>query len=426
MKRVVIVGGGFGGLSAAKVLGNQPGVEVTLLDKRNHHLFQPLLYQVALAALSPADISVPLREVLSRYKNISVFLSEVKSVDMEKKVVKTDYRNFEFDYLILACGSKHSYFGNDSWEPHAPGLKTLEQATEIRRRVLLSYELAERGEDTRDQRFQTFVVIGGGPTGVELAGAISEVSQHTLKTDFKSINPKDTKIHLIEAGDRLLGGFTPKLSNRAQKDLEKLGVDVLLGKRVTKIDADGVEVDGKERINAATVLWAAGVAPSSVNASLGADQDRAGRIFVKKDLSLAKNKDVFVIGDQANFQEEGKPLPGLAPVALQQGRHAGKTILRDVKGKERKPFHYFDKGMLATIGRKKAVGYFKGVQFAGAKAWWMWLLVHIYFLVGFRNKVEVLISWAWSYLTFNRSARLILSKEWQDYAVGRVDSKTSS
>ncbi|MEM7456227.1 MAG: NAD(P)/FAD-dependent oxidoreductase [Planctomycetota bacterium] len=410
--RVVIVGGGFAGLNAARALGGRKDVEVTLIDRRNHHLFQPLLYQVATAGLSPADIAAPIRNILSRYQNVRVLLGEVQSVDFESKSLRTDIGPLDYDFLLLACGARHSYFGNDAWEQDAPGLKTIEHATEIRRRILTSYEIAERCEDTELQRKHlTFVVVGGGPTGVEMAGAIGEMSRYTLARDFRNINAKATRIFLMEGGPRILAAFPEELSDRAARDLENLGVQIWTSSFVTGVDDEGVTI-GDERIQAATVIWAAGVQGSSLGKRINVPLDSSGRIKVEPDLSVAGCPDVFVAGDQAHFEDDsGQPLPGLAPVALQQGRHFARNVKLMLAGKESEPFKYRDKGIMATIGRNKAVMKSGNWQMGGWFAWMAWLVVHIYFLTGFRNRFFVVLSWAWSYLTYRRGARLIVGEE---------------
>lgn len=416
-KKVVIVGGGFAGLSAAKAAGRLKNVDVTLVDRRNHHLFQPLLYQVASAGLSPADIAAPIRNILSNYKNVKVLLGEVQSVDVHQNRVHADIGSLDYDYLLMACGANHSYFGNDQWEKNAPGLKTIEHATEIRRKILTAFEIAERCDDPEEQRKQlTFVVVGGGPTGVELAGAIGEMSRFTLARDFRSINAKSTRVFLMEAGPRILAAFPEDLSDRAARDLEKLGVQIWPNSRVSQVDSDGVSV-GDERIRSATVLWAAGVQASPLgkqisNTSSEVELDRQGRVQVEPDLTLANHPNVFVAGDQAHaLDKSGNPLPGLAPVAVQQGRYFGKMIAADLNGKPRTPFKYVDKGIMATIGRNKAVMQSGRWKMKGWFAWLAWLVVHIYFLTGFRNRFFVVLSWAWSYVTYRRGARLIVGKD---------------
>jgi NADH dehydrogenase len=414
--RVLIVGGGFAGINVAKGLGGRKDVEVTLIDRSNHHLFQPLLYQVAMAGLSPADIAVPIRSLLARYRNIRVFQGSVLSLDLEQKRVHTDFGELEYDYLIMGCGARHSYFNHEDWEEFAPGLKTLEQATEIRRRVLSAFEEAERSPLAEDRKRRlTFVVVGGGPSGVELAGAIGEMSRFTLAHDFRNIDAKLSRIILLEAGPRILPMFTEAMAARAVRDLEELGVQVWTNSSVTRIDAEGVEI-GTERIRTATVLWAAGVKASPLGAAAGLKVDRQGRVIVEPDLSVSGYPNVFVAGDQACFlHQTGKPLPGTAPVANQQGRYLAKLICGDLKNKPRQPFHFVDKGQMATIGRRRAILERGRLRISGFPAWLMWLVVHIYFLAGFQNRALVFLKWAWSYLSFRRGARLIVSKDWRFY-----------
>jgi NADH dehydrogenase len=416
-KHVVIVGAGFAGLNAAKRLGDAAGLSVTVLDRENHHLFQPLLYQVAMAALSPADIAVPIRSLLARYRNIRVVKAEALRVDVTNRIVVTDSGEYVYDYLLLACGAQHAYFGQEAWEQHAPGLKNLPQATEIRRRVLEAFERAERESEGEARRRQlTFVVVGGGPTGVELAGAIGEMSRYTLARDFRSIDPRQTRVILVEAGPRILPSFDAKLAARAMRDLESLGVQTWTGARVTRIDADGVTV-GDEQVSAATVLWAAGVRAADVGRTLGAPLDAAGRVSVQPDLTITGHPEVFVLGDLSRCMDaDGKPLPGVALVAMQQGIHAANMIRDELRGKARAPFRYHDLGQMATIGRSRAIAEFGSLRLSGLFAWWFWLLVHIYRLSGFRNRLSVVIQWAWSYWTFSRGARLIVGKEWRSYA----------
>jgi NADH dehydrogenase len=387
MKRVVIVGGGFAGLNAAKGLGDASGIEVTLIDKHNHHLFQPLLYQVAMAGLSPADIAVPIRSMLSHYSNIQVLLGKVESLDLKRSVAIADIGEFPYDYLILSCGATHSYFGHDEWEEYAPGLKTLEQATEIRRRVLTAFENAERAAGAEERRKHlTFVIVGGGPTGVELAGAIGEMSRYTLAKDFRSINAKSARIVLIEAGPRILPAFSAAQAARATRDLAKLGVQVWSSCKVTSIDANGVQA-GAGRLEAATVLWAAGVKALPLAAQAGLEVDAQGRVIVAPDLSVEGHPEVFVAGDEAVYTHQtGKPLPGTAPVAMQQGRYLARTILAELKGQTRQPFRFVDKGQMATIGRSKAIVEIGSLRMSGLPAWITWLVVHIYYLTGFRNR----------------------------------------
>jgi NADH dehydrogenase len=420
MKQVLIVGAGLAGLNAAKRLRNFPGIAVSLLDRENHHLFQPLLYQVAMAALSPADIAVPIRSLFARVRNIRVLKAEVQRVNVDAHSVVTDSGEYKYDYLLLACGSQHAYFGHEEWERYAPGLKTLPQATEIRRRVLEAFEAAERDTsgDTR-RRHLTFVVVGGGPTGVELAGAIGEMSRYTLARDFRSIDPRQTRVILIEAGPRILPSFDEKLAARAMRDLESLGVQVWTHARVTNVGADGVTV-GKEQVDAATVLWAAGVRAADVGRTLGAEVDSVGRVKVGPDLTIPGHPEIFVIGDLARREQHaGQPLPGVAFVAMQEGIYAANIVKQEVQRggvAERAPFRYHDLGQLATIGRSRAIVELGRFRLAGYFAWWFWLLLHIYRLSGFRNRLSVLIQWAWSYMTFGRGARLIVGKEWQAYS----------
>ncbi|MCB0749988.1 MAG: NAD(P)/FAD-dependent oxidoreductase [Ignavibacteriae bacterium] len=416
MKHVVIVGGGFAGLNAAKVLGKSEKVKVTLIDKRNYHLFQPLLYQVAMAALSPADIAAPIRSLLSEYKYVSVIQDEVKNIDLNNKIVITQELQFNYDYLIMALGTQHAYFGNEKWEEFAPGLKTIEQATQIRRRVLVAFEKAEIENDPEKKKeYLTFVIVGGGPTGVELAGAIGEMTRFTLSRDFKNIDPKLARIILIEAAPRILTMYSEKLSSKAVRDLESLGVQVWTSSKVTNVNEKGVEI-GEEIIRSKTVLWAAGVKPSKLNASLGVELGPMGRVLVQKDLTIKVYPNAYVLGDQALFiNKYEKPLPALAPVALQQGKFAAKNILLEIEGKPKGEFEYNDKGQAATIGRSKAIVETSKFKFSGFFAWLTWIAIHIYYLTGFRNRVFVIFSWAWSHLTFGRGARLIVPKKWQFY-----------
>jgi NADH dehydrogenase len=411
MTRVLIIGGGFAGLNVAKGVGGVRDVEVTLIDRKNHHLFQPLLYQVAMAGLSPADIAAPIRSMLSQYSNVRVLLGTVQSVDLNRKVAVADIGEFPSDYLVMSCGATHSYFGHDDWEKYAPGLKTLEDATEIRRRVLLAFEEAERVQDPEQRRkLLTFVIVGGGPTGVELAGAIGEMSRYTLAKDFRSINARSARVILIEAGPRILPTFSEQQSIRATRDLERLGVQVWAGRSVTGIDDDGVQV-GTERLDARTALWAAGVRASPLGKIAGLETDLQGRVVVEPDLTVKGQPNVFVAGDQSRFTHQtGGPLPGTAPVAMQQGRYIARTILGDLHGRHRRPFHFVDKGQMATIGRSRAVLEIGTIKLAGWIAWVTWLIVHIYYLTGFKNRLLVVLQWAWSYITFGRGARLIVGR----------------
>jgi NADH dehydrogenase len=406
--RVVIVGAGFGGLEAAKKLVGQE-VSVTIVDRTNYHLFQPLLYQVATAALSPSDIAAPIRGVLSQCKNIDVVLAEVREVEVEAKKVKlADGSELAYDFLILATGARHSYFGHDDWEVLAPGLKSLEDAIEVRRRLLMAFEYAERvTDDAVRKAAMTFVIIGGGPTGVELAGAIAEIARHTLAKDFRHIDPSQARVILVEGEPRLLAAFPPDLSAKALKQLVELGVEVRVGAHASNLTDAGLQV-GDEFIPCRVKIWAAGNNASSVGKTLGAPVDRVGRVLVNDDLTIPNHPEVQVIGDLANFSHQtGKPLPGVSPVAIQQGRHAARNILSILRGKKPKRFHYFDKGSMATIGRHKAVADLKFFHLSGLLAWLSWLFVHIIFLVGFRNRLAVLFQWAWAYFSFDKGARLI-------------------
>jgi NADH dehydrogenase len=422
IKNIVIVGGGFGGLSAATVLCKSSRVHTTLIDRRNYHLFQPLLYQIAMAGLSPAEIAVPIRGIFSKNENVEVLLGNIETVDLKNETLITDIGDIRYDYLVLACGAKHSYFGNETWESFAPGLKTLEQATEIRRRILTAFERAETETDKKNQDYNlTFVIVGGGPTGVELAGAIAEISQFTLTRDFRRINPNITQIILAEAGPRILPSFSVELSAKATKTLEKLGVQVRTSSKVTNVSNLGVNI-GNEFLPAKTVLWAAGVKPSSINSKLGVLLDKDGKVIVESDLSLKSYPNVFVIGDQAHFEDEKKNiLPSLAPVAIQQGKHVAKNILLLEKGLKKKTFHYSNRGQLATIGRRTAVLEYRNLKMHGFFAWVLWLLVHIYYLIGFRNRIFVLMQWAWQYIGYSRGARLIIHKEWRSFSKEKKD-----
>ncbi len=416
-KKVVIVGGGFAGLNAAKELGNKPDVEIILIDRKNYHLFQPLLYQVAMTALGESDIAAPLRNMLANYNNITVFKGIVERIDVENKTIITDFNTISYDYLILACGVQHHYFGHNEWEEFAPGLKTLAQAKEIRRRVMEAYERAERTTDfVERKKLLTFVIVGGGPTGVELAGSIGEMSRYTLSKFYRNIDPKLTRIFIVEAAPRILGSFSPELASKATRSLEKLGVQVWTNSMVSNVDENGVQI-GNERIEAATVLWAAGITAVKIGSTMdGVETDRIGRVVVNEDLSVPEHPEIFVGGDLAHFSTgEGTALPGLAPVALQQGRAIGHNILLDLKSKARKAFRYLDKGQMATIGKNKAIVEFGSLKFDGIFAWFTWALVHIYFLTSFRHRVFVLLQWGWSYFTFSYGARLIVNREWRFY-----------
>jgi NADH:ubiquinone reductase (H+-translocating) len=405
-KRVVIVGAGFAGLSAAKRLANAP-FNVTVVDRHNYHLFQPLLYQVATAALSPADIASPIRGILRRQRNADVLLAKASGVDASTKEVVAEGRRIPFDYLILATGAEHAYFGHD-WASYAPGLKTIDDATYLRRRILLAFERAESVDDAAERRRRlNFVVVGGGPTGVEMAGAIAELARRALASDFRSIDPRCARIILIEAAPRLLTPFDPALSAAARRSLEQLGVEVRLSAGVTDCDCSGVSV-GHERIETRTIVWAAGVKASPAAEWLGAGSDRAGRVQVQADLSVPGQPDIFVIGDAAAASgADGKPLPGVAPVAKQQGRYVADLLVARTQGRTLPPFRYRDFGSMATIGRKRAVAQLAAVQLSGLTAWLLWSFAHIYFLIGFRNRLTVALNWAWSYATFQRGTRLI-------------------
>ena len=417
--RIVIVGGGFGGLTAARAL-RHADADVTLLDRRNFHLFQPLLYQVATGALSPANIAAPLRSIVKRQRNTRVLLAEVRGFDLDRRAALTDAGEIPYDVLVVATGATHAYFGHDAWERWAPGLKTLEDATEMRRRILLAFEKAEETQDPERRRsLLTFVIVGAGPTGAELAGALAEIARRTLRDDFRTIDPGEARILLVEAGPRVLATYPEGLSEKARAQLASLGVDVRLGAAVTDLRDGEVDLKGPagvETIRAATVLWAAGVAASPLGASLarasGAEIDRAGRVRVAPDLTLPGHPEVFVIGDLMTLADaKGRPLPGVAPVAMQQARHVARSVLARLASRPGPgPFRYFDKGNLATIGRRCAVADLGFVRFGGYAAWLTWLFIHLMYLVQFGNRVLILVQWAWSYLTWNRSARLITER----------------
>jgi NADH:ubiquinone reductase (H+-translocating) len=406
-RRIVILGAGFGGLSAAKALAEAP-VDVIVIDRFNYHLFQPLLYQVATAGLSPADIAAPIRSVLSRQANATVILADVEGVDAVAKTVQAEGRRVPYDLLVIATGARHSYFGHDDWAKFAPGLKSVDDATLLRRRILLAFEKAEIETDAGErERLLSFVLVGGGPTGVEMAGAIAELARMALSADFRSIDPRATRVTLIESGPRLLAAFHPKLSEAARRSLEMLGVRVRLGKPATQCDESGVEVDG-ERIDARTIIWAAGVMASPAGHWLGVETDRAGRVKVNPDLSVPGHPEIFVLGDAARVAGvDGRPLPGVAPVAKQQGAYLARLIKTRLKGGELPPFRYRDFGSLATIGRKRAVVQMSGFRVTGFVAWLIWSTAHIYFLIEFRSRLAVILNWGWNYLTFGRGARLI-------------------
>jgi len=404
---LVIVGGGFGGLSAAKRLAGQP-FEITLIDRNNHHLFQPLLYQVATAALSPADIASPIRGILRDQKNLKVVMAEVTGVDLERKEVIAEGRRVAYDHLIIATGARHAYFGHDNWASYAPGLKTIDDATYLRRRILLAFEKAEAENDAEERRrLLSFVIVGGGPTGVEMAGAIAELAKRALTADFRSIDSRCARIILVEAAPRILTPFDVTLSDAARRSLESLGVEVRLGSAVSECSCEGVRV-GAEFIPSRTIIWAAGVMASPAGRWLGAETDRAGRVKVNADLSVPGHPDVFVIGDTACATGPGgAPLPGVAPVAKQQGNFVARLLIARSRGQGIEAFRYTDFGSLATIGRKRAVAQFSRLRLSGFPAWALWSIAHIYFLIGFRNRFVVALNWAWNYVTFQRGSRLI-------------------
>jgi NADH dehydrogenase len=412
-KRVIIVGAGFGGLSAAKVLGSPDDgspVQVTVIDRLNYHLFQPLLYQVAMAGLAATDVAYPIRAALHGKRNLSVLLAEVTGVDVAARTVRLDDgATLPYDYLVMAAGARTNYFGHDEWEPLAPGLKDLDDALEVRKRVLTALEAAERASDPAErQRLLTFVVVGGGPTGVELAGAIADLSRDILAVDFKRLDRKAVRVVLVEMADRILTPFEPPLSERARAQLNDLGVEVRTGVRVESIDAGGVRVGG-ETLHAGTVLWGAGVRPSPLAAALGVPLDRAGRVIVGPDCAVPDHPELFVVGDMAAFTPDGAqaPLPGISPVAIQQARLVARNILDEVRGMPRQRFRYFDKGFMATIGRARAVAQLGRLRLSGLLAWLTWVFVHLWYLVGFRNRVAVFTNWIWAYVISRHGARVI-------------------
>ncbi len=410
--RVVIIGGGFGGISAAHAL-RRANVDITLIDRTNHFIFQPLLYQVATAALAPSDITAPIRWILRSQRNTEVLMAEAREIDAGRRVVRVDedLRELPYDYLIVAPGSRHSYFGHDEWEPYAPGLKAIEDASEIRRRFLLAYELAEKCEDPKErEEYLTFVIVGGGPTGVELSGAIPFIARKALVAEFRRVDTRRTQVILVEAGPRILPSFPEDLAQHAVRDLADLGVEIRVNSFVTKVEHDGVWV-GNEKIPARTAFWAAGNKASSLGKLLGAPLDSAGRVKVNDDLSVPGHPEIFAIGDLATFQQDGRLVPWVAPAANQQGAFAAKAIIRDTRRQPRKKFHYFNKGDLATIGRSRAIADFGRVRFAGRPAWFLWLFVHIMYLVGFRNRIVVFIEWAYAYFTYQAGVRLITDVE---------------
>lgn len=410
--RVVIIGGGFGGIAAARAL-KRANVDITLIDRTNHFIFQPLLYQVATAALAPSDITAPIRWILRRQRNTEVLLAEARDIDTERRVVRVDndMREVPYDYLILAPGARHHYFGRDDWEPYAPGLKAIEDASEIRRRFLLAYERAEKTEDERERdEYLTFVIVGGGPTGVELSGAIPFIAKKALHSEFRRVDTRRTRVILVEAGPRILPSFPAELAEHAARDLADLGVEVRVNSMVTGVDAEGVTV-GTEKIRARTAFWAAGNKASPLGKFLGAPLDNAGRVKVNEDLSVPGHPEIFAIGDLATLAQDGRMVPWVCPAANQEGAFAAKSIIRDTRHQPRKKFHYFNKGDLATIGRSRAIADFGRVRFTGRLAWFLWLFVHIMYLVGFRNRIVVFIEWAYSYFTYQAGVRLITDVE---------------
>lgn len=410
LPHVVIIGGGFAGLWAARSLADAP-VRITLLDRGNYHLFQPLLYQVATAGLSAPDIAAPLRHILRQQANVTVLMEEVREVDpVSRQVTIADGRVMDFDYALVATGATHAYFGHDDWAKHAPGLKSLDDALDIRRRILSAFERAEASDDPEERKaLLTFAIVGGGPTGVELAGTMAEIARHTLSHEFRHINPADSRVLLLEAGPRLLSSFDPDLSEKARLQLEHLGVEVLTGAPVAEIDGKGLRV-GDRRIPARTVLWAAGVAASPLARTLGVPLDRAGRVSVESDLAVPGHPHVFVAGDLAAIQSDGRPVPGVAPAAKQMGRHVAATIRARIAGQPATHFRYRDFGNLATIGRMAAVVQVGRWKLSGALAWWFWLWAHVFYLIGFRNRLVVMLNWTWAYWTYQRAARIILGK----------------
>ncbi len=409
-KSVVIVGGGFGGLTAAKCLKDSY-FDILIIDKTNHHLFQPLLYQVATAALSPADIAMPIRSVFSKHKNVKVIMDEAIRIDKENKFVETTDKKFYFDYLIVATGTRHSYFGKPEWEEVAPGLKTLVDALVIREKIIQSLEEAEKLYDSPEvDKYLTFIIIGGGPTGVELAGAIAEIAKQTMIKDYRHIDANRTKVVLIEGTSRLLNSYSEKLSAKALEDLRKLGVQIILNNFVQEITKEYVRVDNRV-IESKNIIWAAGNEASPLLKTLEVDLDKAGRVIVNKDCTIPNYSNIFVIGDAAAFKtEDGGILPGIAPVAIQQGKYVAKTILSEVTFSNRKPFKYVDKGSMATIGKAKAIAKIRNLEFTGFFAWLLWSVVHVFFLIGFRNRFRVMAEWIWKYLTHQHGIRLIVGK----------------
>lgn len=408
--KIIIIGGGFGGLTVARNL-QDADAEILLIDKTNHHLFQPLLYQVATAALSPGDIAIPIRSILSDQSNTTVIMGEVTSIDKEKKEVLVGTDVYQFDYLIISTGASHSYFGNDEWGKYAPGLKTLADALQIREKIFYSFEQAEKiGDIEKAKKYLTFVIVGGGPTGVEIAGAIAEIARKTMLKDFRRIETDKTRIILIEAMDKILSSYPDTLTIKAKKDLEAMGVDVMLNTKVINLTEQGVETD-KQFIETANVIWAAGNRASSLLKSLNNELDRAGRVVVQNDCTIKNSPEIFIIGDAASFaSEDNELLPGIAPVAIQQGKYVAEIILKEIPANLRKPFIYNDKGTMATIGRAKAVAQIRNLNFSGLIAWLMWCFLHVLFLIGYRNRFRVMAEWIWHYITMKRGIRLITGK----------------
>lgn len=425
--RVGVVGAGFGGITAALALSKHSAIHVELIDRKNHHLFQPLLYQVAMAGLNPSDIAIPIRSLFSGSTNVQVTLAEVEDVDVKDRGAFYDGKWHYFDYLIIACGAKHSYFGKNEWESVAPGLKNLEQAIEIRRRILTAFERAEKAESIEEQKaFLSFAIVGGGPTGVELAGSISELARITLKKEYRHADLSHTQVYLIEAGPRILEAFPEPLSIRAEKDLMALGVQVMKNSKASDLSSRGL-MAGSTWISSKTIIWAAGVKPSSLSEKIASLKDRQGRLIVGKDLSLPDMKNVFVIGDMACFESpNGKGLPGVAPVATQQGQFLGKLIVDEISGKTRKDFVYWDKGIMATIGRSRAVVSSGPLKMVGTFAWLIWVLIHVVYLMRFKNRVFVFSQWVWSYFQLGQGARLITHKSWKFYEGKKISYDNES
>jgi NADH dehydrogenase len=426
-KKVAIVGAGFGGVAAATALSKSKDLEIEIIDRRNHHLFQPLLYQVAMAGLNPSDIAIPIRKLFSKNKNISVTLAEVEDVDEVKCRIFYDNQWRQYDYLILACGAKHFYFGKSEWEQFAPGLKNIEQATEIRRRILTAFEFAEKTTDKNlQQAYLTFAVVGGGPTGVELAGAIMEMAKNTLIKDYKIADLKQTKVFLIEAGPRVLATFPEKLSKRAEKDLQEMGVQVLKNTIASELSHEGLKA-GETWIDSKTIIWAAGVKPASLTEKVNSEKNRGGQLIINKDLSISSNKNVFSIGDMSFFEQpDGSGLPGIAPAALQQGKFVGELISNELKGKPRKAFKYWDKGIMATIGRSRAVVSSGKLSLTGFAAWTVWAFIHIVYLMRFKNRFFVFLQWVWAYFSFGSGARLVVHKTWRFYSGEKISYDNKS